>query len=95
MTTHVELPSDPAKKQQLQAIVKDCVMVKHQIETIKAGLDETVTETAKKFNLPKKILTKLVNTAYRCNFEQVQREHEDFEYIYESLMQGASDREAG
>lgn len=86
MTKHVELPTDPAKKQKLQAIIKDCVMVKHQMQTIKEGLDESVDVTVKEFNLPKKLINKLINTAYKRNFETLQKEQEDFEYIYESIM---------
>lgn len=94
MSSHVELPSNPAERKKLQMLIKDCVVAKQKAESIKDGMNETIDAAVKEFNIPKKFINRLVTTAFKRNFEQQQVEYESFEHMYESLMNENHDYDA-
>lgn len=86
MSEHIALPSDPEDRKKIKKLIKDCVVYKEQIANIKASLDDVVASAAKEHDIPKKLFNKLVSTAYQANFEAVQMENENFQFLYEVLV---------
>jgi hypothetical protein len=47
---------------------------------------ESITETAKQMQLPKKLVAKLIKVYHKQNFDEEVAVHEQFETLYETVV---------
>ncbi len=77
--------SDP-DKQKLFKVVKECSDSMTRQDAEKDFVRESITETAKNMQLPKKLVARLVKVYHKQNFDEEVAVHEQFENLYESVV---------
>ncbi len=77
--------SDP-DKQKLFKVVKECSDSMTRQDAEKDFVRESIAETAKNMQLPKKLVARLVKVYHKQNFDEEVAVHEQFETLYESVV---------
>lgn len=88
MTTIIgmNMISNPADKQKLLNVLKECSASKTRIEAERDLIKEAVSDTSKQLQVPKKILNKMVKVYHKQNFDQEVAEQDDFQKLYETVV---------
>jgi hypothetical protein len=73
-------------REKLFKIVKECSDSMTRIEGENDFIRESIAETAKQMQLPKKLVAKLVRVYYKQNFDEEVAVNEQFENLYESVV---------
>ena len=73
-------------REKLFKIVKDCSDSMTRIDGENDFIRESISETAKQMQLPKKLVAKLVRVYHKQNFDEEVAVHEQFENLYESVV---------
>ncbi len=73
-------------REKLFKIVKDCSDSMARIEGENDFIRESIAETAKQMQLPKKLVAKLVRVYHKQNFDEEVAVNEQFENLYESVV---------
>ena len=90
MTDHVSIPSNPADRQKMKTMLAEMTHCLQRADDEKESMKEIADEVYKQFGIPKKIINKLARTMYKRNYADLQAENEDFELLYETLVEGKS-----
>ena len=69
------------QKAKLTAIVNEGMQVMHEVETLNAGLSDTVKAIAEEMNIKPNILKKAIRLAHKAEFGKEQQDHELLETI--------------
>lgn len=99
MTEHVAVPSNPEDVKKLKTMLVEATHCMQRSDDEKESIKEIIADAYARFDIPKKALRKLATTMYKRNYDDVQAENDDFEYLYEALVEGktgfkSSDEEA-
>jgi hypothetical protein len=73
-------------REKLFKIVRDCSDSMTRIEGENDFIRESIAETSKNMQLPKKLVAKLVRVYHKQNFDEEVAVHEQFENLYESVV---------
>jgi len=73
-------------REKLFKIVRDCSDSMTRIDGENDFIRESIAETAKQMQLPKKLVAKLVRVYHKQNFDEEVAVHEQFETLYESVV---------
>ena len=73
-------------REKLFKIVKDCSDSMTRIEGENDFIRESIAETAKNMQLPKKLVAKLVRVYHKQNYDEEVAVHEQFETLYETVV---------
>ena len=73
-------------REKLFKIVKDCSDSMTRIEGENDFIRESIAETAKQMQLPKKLVAKLVRVYHKQNYDEEVAVHEQFETLYETVV---------
>ena len=73
-------------REKLFKIVKDCSDSMTRIEGENDFIRESIAETAKNMQLPKKLVAKLVRVYHKQNYDEEVAVHEQFENLYETVV---------
>ena len=73
-------------REKLFKIVKECSDSMTRIESENDFIRESIAETAKQMQLPKKLVAKLVRVYHKQNFDEEVAVHEQFENLYETVI---------
>ena len=73
-------------REKLFKIVKECSDSMTRIDGENDFIRESIAETAKQMQLPKKLVAKLVRVYHKQNFDEEVAVHEQFETLYESVV---------
>ncbi len=73
-------------REKLFKIVKDCSDSMTRIEGENDFIRESIAETSKQMQLPKKLVAKLVRVYHKQNFDEEVAVHEQFDNLYESVV---------
>ena len=73
-------------REKLFKIVKDCSDSMARIEGENDFIRESIAETAKQMQLPKKLVAKLVRVYHKQNYDEEVAVHEQFETLYEAVV---------
>lgn len=92
-TTNVIIPSSPADRQKMRMMITEMTHAMQRIEDERSALKDIAEEVSKQFNIPKKHVTKLAKTWFKRNFDELHAEHEDFETLYETILESSSSKE--
>lgn len=88
MSDHTNIPSNPNDRQKLKGMLAEMTHCLEDVEKQKDAMKEIADEASKEFDIPKKIINKLARTMYKRNYADIQAENEDFELLYETLVEG-------
>lgn len=88
MTTIIgmNMISNPADKQKLLNVLKECSASKTRIEAERDLIKEAVSDISQQLQVPKKILNKMVKVYHKQNFDQEVAEQDDFQKLYETVV---------
>lgn len=73
-------------REKLFKIIKDCSDSLTRIDGEQDFIRESITETSKQMQLPKKLVAKLVKVYHKQNFDEEVAVHEQFEQLYETIV---------
>ena len=73
-------------REKLFKIIKECSDSMTRIDGEQDYIRESITETAKQMQLPKKLVAKLVKVYHKQNFDEEVAVHEQFETLYETVV---------
>ena len=73
-------------REKLFKIVQECSNSMTRIEGENDFIRESIAETSKNMQLPKKLVAKLVRVYHKQNFDEEVAVHEQFENLYESVV---------
>lgn len=73
-------------KEKLYKIIKECSDSMARINGEQDFIRESIAETAKKMELPKKLVSRLVKVYHKQNYDEEVAVHEQFETLYESVV---------
>ena len=73
-------------REKLFKIIRDCSDSLTRIDGEQDFIRESITETSKQMQLPKKLVAKLVKVYHKQNFDEEVAVHEQFETLYESVV---------
>ena len=89
--SEITIPSNPADRKKLKEALVEMTRCLQKIDDEKLSMKDISDDAAAKFAIPKKIITKLARTMYKRNYDTLQTENEDFETLYEILVEGKRD----
>lgn len=73
-------------REKLFKIVRECSDSMTRMDAEKDFVRESITETSKQMQLPKKMVARLVKVYHKQNFDEEVAIHEQFETLYESVV---------
>ena len=85
---NINCPSSPADRQKLKSALTEMTYCLQRIDDERSAMKDVAEATAEKFGLPKKMISKLARTMYKRDYETLSQENEDFELLYETLVEG-------
>lgn len=85
----IVIPSNPEDLKKLRAGVEEIVNSMTRVASESEYQKESVTELAKKFDVPKKFVKLMATDTFKMKFEKESNERSDYESLYESVMEGA------
>ena len=80
------IPSNPADLKDIKSEVQACVDAKTRMAGERDFISETTKALAEKFEVPRKYINKLVNTAYKLNMDSVKAEVDNLDDFYTAVM---------
>lgn len=84
----MSLPSNPNDRQKLKMAIGEMTNCLLRIDSERDAMKEIIAEASKQYGVEKKMLRKIATTMYRHNYADVQQENEEFEILYETLVEG-------
>ena len=69
------------QKAKLTQIINEGMQVMHEVETLNAGLSDTIKAIAEEMNIKPNILKKAIRLAHKAEFGKEQQDHELLETI--------------
>lgn len=88
MSDHITIPSSPTDRQKMKQMLAEMTHCLQRADDEKESMKEIAEDVHKQFDVPKKIVNKLARTMYKHNYADLQAENEDFELLYETLVEG-------
>ena len=73
-------------KEKLYKVIKECSDSMARIDGEQDFIRESIAETAKNMQLPKKLVSRLVKVYHKQNYDEEVAVHEQFETLYESVV---------
>jgi len=73
-------------REKLFKVIKECSDSMTRIDGEQDFIRESVSETAKQMQLPKKLVARLVKVYHKQNFDEEVAVHEQFETLYETVV---------
>jgi hypothetical protein len=73
-------------REKLFKVVKECSDSMTRMDGEKDFIRESIAETSKNMQLPKKLVAKLVKVYHKQNFDEEVAVQEQFETLYESIV---------
>ena len=78
--------SNPADREKLLSVLRECSASMTRIEGEKDYIKESVSDICKNLQLPKRLVNRMVKVYYKQNFDEEVAVHEQFETLYESIV---------
>lgn len=91
MSVTISNPTDRAKLKTMLTEMTHCLA---RMDAEREAKKEIAAAVKENFELPPKLINKLASTMYKRNYADLQQENEDFEFLYETLVEGKKVDEA-
>lgn len=86
--SEVIIPSNEADREKIMKSIEAISDSLTRIEGEKNWIKEEIAAVSESTNVPKKFLNKLARTYHKQNFDNVMKEVEDFEALYDVIVKG-------
>lgn len=86
--SEVVIPSNEADREKIMKSIEAISDSLTRIEGEKNWIKEEIAAVSESTNVPKKFLNKLARTYHKQNFDNVMKEVEDFEALYDVIIKG-------
>lgn len=83
--TNIILPSNPKDQIKIKQMISQCVDCLERIAGENEAKKEIIDEISEQFDIPKKLVNKIIRIQHKLNFSEVQVESEDTEALYDTL----------
>lgn len=84
-------PEDLKKIKDACQEISDCMI---RIDSEREQIKEIISNISEKYELPKKIISKMAKAHYKNTFDKEAAEQEDFETLYEMVMRNVKNTES-
>ena len=81
-----DAPTEPKKLQQLKAMIAEITYAYRDMDDKREQVKEIVKAASDEFSIKKTLITKIARTMYKHNYADIQAEQEEFELLYESVV---------
>lgn len=88
--TGIIVPSNPADRLKLKNQLTEGTYCLTRAAAERETLKEIVAAIEEDFEIPKKVVSRLIKTMYKRDFAKEVAEHEDFEALYETVVEGST-----
>lgn len=82
-------PTGP-EKQEFKLMLGEITQCLRRMDDERDQIKEIVKVASEKYDIKGKLIRKVANTMYKHNYADVVSEHEHFEHLYESMVEGKS-----
>ena len=82
------VPTTVEDREKLKNAINEAVNAKIRIDSESELIKEIVSDAAEAFDIPKPLLNKLIKTVHKRDFAKTRAEYEDFEALYDQLIEG-------
>jgi len=89
----MSLPSNPNDRQKLKLAIGEITKCLLRIDSEREAMKEIISDASTKYGVDKKMIRKIATTMYKHNYADVQAENEEFETLYETLVEGRTDED--
>ena len=79
--------SSPADRDKIKKMLAEISGSMTRMEAERDLVRETIKDMSKQFNLPVKTLNRMAKVYHKQNYNQEVAEHEEFEELYETIVQ--------
>lgn len=86
--SNATVPSSPADRQKFKTMLVEMTNAMQRADDEKESIKEIANAAQEQFSVKKKTVMKLARTMYKRNYADLQAENEDFETLYETLIEG-------
>jgi ssDNA-specific exonuclease RecJ len=83
--------SSPADRDKIKKLLAEISGSMTRMEAERDLVRETIKDMSKQFNLPVKTLNRMAKVYHKQNYNQEVAEHEEFEELYETIVQEKND----
>lgn len=83
-TTHTKLFNGD-EKEKLKQLVREGIQVMREMDSLKEGLNDTVKNLAKEFEVKPGVLKRAIKTAYKADWDQAEADHLQLEHILDAV----------
>ena len=73
------------QKAKLTAIINEGMQVMHEVDTLSAGLNDTIKAIAEELEIKPAVLKKAIKLAHKAEFGKAKQDHEQLETILETV----------
>lgn len=81
------LPRSPSDRKKLKTLLSEATYCKQRIDDEKDNIKGIVERIFQEFEIPKKLGNKLVNVLYKQDYANRVAEEEDFQFLYEAIVE--------
>lgn len=78
--------SNPEDKRKIKSALSDASDSLYRISAERENIKEIINSVSKDYNIPKKIVSKMVRTFHKESYDKERAEADDFETYYESIV---------
>ena len=81
-------PSNPNDRQKLKNMIVEITNCMLRMDGEREQMKEIIGDASQQFQIDKKQIRKVATTMYKANYADAKAEHEEFEMLYETLVEG-------
>jgi arsenate reductase-like glutaredoxin family protein len=82
----VNVLSNPADREKLLKIIKQCSDSLIKIDAEKELIRETIAAVCEELEIPKKLVNRMVKVYHKQNYDEEVATHDQFETLYETVI---------
>lgn len=86
MSKTIVIPTNPADQKAIKDAVREASDSMVRIESEKEQIKTIVEMVSEKYELPKKVVNRLVKTYHKSTYDQETVEQDDFRELYETII---------
>jgi len=86
-TKEVFIPTSPEDREKIRRVIRTVSDSFTRIEAEKKLIKDEISALVEQFEIPRKFLNRMARTYHRQNFKDVVDEQDDFEILYESVVE--------
>jgi hypothetical protein len=73
------------EKERLKDLVREGIQVLREIETLNEGINDTIKNMAKEFEVKPGVLRRAIKTAYKAEWDRTEADHLQLEHILDAV----------